>query len=315
VQRIVNLERFAISRRSFLIAAAPFAFGLRAIAHGQIPIERGRFSEDDIPLVRDQLVKLVNAERADAGLSSLQLDGLACRVATEHARDIVNGQFLSHWGSDGRKPYHRYSFAGAIDAIRENVSSANNIQSVMPTAVAKDFREMHLSMSGEVPPDDGHRKTILFPQLTHVGFGMAMQGHSLRLDELYIARYVELDPIPLTAKPKATVLLSGKVLNRTYVLTGADSYYEPLPAAPPVEWLRTPRPYGMPDVYERLLPQLPKRSFYPDGSRGTIVLNGARFRARVGLYRKPGINTIMVWLRDGENGIAFPATQICIRCE
>ena len=61
---------------------------------------------------------------------------------------------------------------------------------------------MHLSMIEEVPPNDGHRKTILFPQHTHVGFGIALQGHNLRLDELYLARYVEVDPIPRQATTK-----------------------------------------------------------------------------------------------------------------
>jgi uncharacterized protein YkwD len=89
--------RFEIDQRSFLKAAAPLALGFRA-ARGQIPIERGRFSEDDIPLAREQLLKMVNAERLSAGLSQLELDNLACKVASEHALDMVKGEFLSHWG-------------------------------------------------------------------------------------------------------------------------------------------------------------------------------------------------------------------------
>src|SRR5947207_411727 len=117
-----------IDRRSFLKAAAPFALGLRTIARGQILIERGRFSQDDLPAAREQLLIQVNAERARAGLSLLELDDLACRVANEHALDMATGEFLSHWGSDGRKPYQRYSFAGGTEALRENVSSADNVQ-------------------------------------------------------------------------------------------------------------------------------------------------------------------------------------------
>src|SRR6266853_1875536 len=123
-----DLVRSEISRSSFIKAAAPLALGLGASARGQIPLERGRFSADDLPLAREQLLKQVNAERASSGLSQLQLDELACKVAGEHARDMVEGDFLSHWGSDGRKPYHRYSFAGGTEAVQENVSSAQNIQ-------------------------------------------------------------------------------------------------------------------------------------------------------------------------------------------
>jgi hypothetical protein len=183
-----------VTRRSFLQAAAPFALGLTGIARGQTLIERGRFNEDDIPLAREQLLKMVNAERVHAGLNRLELDDLACKVATEHAGDMANGNFLSHWG--------------------------------------------------------------------------------------------------------------------------ADVYYEPLPSPPDINWLREPRSYAMPEVHERLFPRLPERYSYPDGSHGTIEIDSTgKFRVSVGLSKKPGINTIMIWLREGRNGTAFPASQICIRVE
>ena len=305
-----------IHRRSFLKTAAPFVLGLGAIARGQVPIERGRFNENDIPQAREQLLGMVNTERARAGLNRLALDDLACKVANDHAQDMAKGHFLSHWGSDGRKPYHRYSFAGGTDALQENVSSGDGLESVTSDAVMKNLHDMHQSMIDEVPPNNGHRKTILFPQHTHVGFGIALRGYSVRLDEIYIARYVEVDPIPRQAKPRASVFLSGKVLKRKYVLTGAGVYYEPLPSPPAIEWLREPRSYGMPEVNEILSPRLPDRKIYSDGSTGSILMdaNGG-FRVRVGLSKKPGINTVMVWLRAGDTGTPFPATQICVRVE
>ncbi len=313
---IVTSNRNATDRRTFLKAAAPFVLGLGAIARGQIPIERGRFSEDDIAAAREQLLTQVNAERASAGLSLLELDNLACKVANEHARDMVGGEFLSHWGSDGRKPYHRYSFAGGTDALQENVSSADNIQSATRAGVLKDLYEMHQSMIDEAPPNDGHRKTILFPQHTHVGFGIAVEARRLRLDELYLSRYVEMDPVPRQVKTKTTVPVSGKIIQRNHLLNGIEVCYEPLPSPPAIEWLREPRSYGMPEANERLLPRLPYRYFYPDGSNGSIEMDTTgRFRTRVSLSKKPGINTIMVWLRAGQTGTAFPASQICIRVE
>src|SRR5207237_4113598 len=210
----------------------------------------GRFGDDNIPLAREQLLKQVNAERAHAGLRQLQLDELASRVANEHARDMVQRAFLSHWGSDGRKPYHRYSFAGGTDAVQENASSADDIWSLRPTGVLKDLHDMHLSMLNEKPPNDGHRRTILFPVHTHVGFGIALQGFHLRLAELYVAKYVRVDPIPQRVKPKQSVLFSGRVLNPENELAGVDVYYEPLPTPPRIEWLRVERSYGMPDERE-----------------------------------------------------------------
>jgi len=305
-----------VTRRSFLLAAAPLALGLRVIARGQTPIERGRFNEDDLPLARELLLKMVNKERASAGLTRLELDDLACKVAGEHAADMANRSFLSHWGTDGRKPYHRYCFAGGTAAVQENCSSADDIESITSKSVLQVVQEMHQSMIEEVPPYDGHRKTILFPQHTHVGFGIALQGHSFRIDELYVARYVEIDPIPRQAKPQAKVLLSGAVLSRKQTLTGADVYYEPLPSPQKINWLREPRSYGMPEPEERLYPRLPAGHSYSDGSHGTIdVDSNGKFRVSISLSKKPGINTIMIWLTEAQSEVDFPASQICIRVE
>jgi uncharacterized protein YkwD len=305
----------SITRRSFLQAAGTVALGFRLITRGQTPIERGRFNENDLPLAREQLLKMVNRERDQQGLSKLELDDLACKVASEHAAEMSRLSFLSHWGADGRKPYHRYSFAGGTDAVQENASSADDIESISSTGVLLALRDMHQSMIDEVPPNDGHRKTILFPQHTHVGFGIALQGYSVRLDELYIGRYVDIDPIPRQAKPKTTVLLSGKLLSRKHNLTGAHVYYEPLPRPPDISWLRELRSYGMPGEKEALYPRLPDPYRYADGTNGTIEVDRGRFRVSIGLSKKPGINTIMLWLREGEDEVDFPGAQVCIRVE
>src|SRR5262245_56539250 len=75
-----------ISRRSFLISSAacvafPFA------GTGQELIERGIFSDRDVPEMRENLLDQLNSERARAGLNQLKLDELACKVASEHALD------------------------------------------------------------------------------------------------------------------------------------------------------------------------------------------------------------------------------------
>ncbi len=303
-----------ISRRYFLKSAAPFGLGLRTIILGQTPVERGLFSEADVPLAREQILRMVNEERVNAGLNKLELDPLACRVASAHSLDMARGEFLSHWGSDGRKPYQRYSFAGGTDAVQENASSADDINSLTTTSVLKNLSDMHSSMLNERPPHDGHRRTILFPEHTHVGFGIALQGFHVRLDELYVAKYVRIDPIPQRAKPRQSVLLSGRVLNQQNEVAGIELYYEPLPTPPQIEWLRVARSYGMPDERESFQPRLANGVLYTDGTKGEIeILSGGNFRLPITLSKIPGINTIMVWLSKGENGIPFPASQICIR--
>src|SRR6266404_294807 len=305
---MMSPNRNAIDRRSFLKTAAPLTLGVCAIARGQVLIERGRFGEPDIPLARQQLLKLVNEERFNAGLNQLELDDLAGKVANEHALDMAIGGFLSHWGRDGRKFYHRYSFAGGIDAGQENASAAEYIQSVTPKAVIQDLRDMHVSMFEETPPYDGHRKTILDPYHTHVGFGVALEDHSLRLDELYLARCVRLDPVARQAKSKTIVDLNGNLLNPKHFLNQVDVFYEPLPDPPDLAWLRVARPVALPDQFITLRPRALPGTRYPDGSAGDFDWSrDGKFRVRAKLFKdEPGIYTIVLWIRRVPSDKGFP---------
>ena len=288
-----------------------------ATMFAQEPVERGVFSENDLGWIRDELLKLVNAERVGEGLSPLQLDDLASQVASAHAADMVQNEFLAHWGTDGLKPYQRYSFAGGVDAVQENVSAATNIASLTPLHVFSDLKDMHGRMFSEKAPNDGHRRAIVTPQITHAGFGVALKGRNLRLAEMYLCRYLELKPFPQTAKLKATVQISGKLLSPKYALHEVDIFFEPLPKKPEAEWLRTPRPYALPSEYESLRPRTPYPTTYLDGSKGDFDWDReGKFRIPVKLKKDtPGIYTLLFWIKRFLEDKRFPAAQVCIRCE
>src|SRR6058998_1942223 len=169
-----------VNRRQFIKQTSISMLALTAsAAAGNLRITP--LTENFGEIARSQLLTLVNEERANAGVGTLKLDDLACNVAEQHARDMVQGVFLSHWGRDGRKPYHRYSFAGGTDATEENDSAAEHDGPITADDIASDLILMHRSMYTERPPNDGHRKTMLAPQHTHVGFGVSAEGSHVRL--------------------------------------------------------------------------------------------------------------------------------------
>ena len=303
-----------LTRRSFVTLATPFALSLPAIAQTGILAERGRFTDEQLPLAHEQLLKQVNAERSAANLGQLKLDDLACSVANEHAQDMAAREFLSHWGSDGRKPFHRYSQAGGTAAVQENCSAASDINSVSPARVLDDLRDMHQSMIDELPPKDGHRKTILDPFHTHVGFGIALNDRSLRLDELYLARYAQIDPVTTEAKPGTTIKISGRLLNPSHFVNEIDVYYDALPKAPDINWLRTPRSVSFSDDVVRLRPRALPGTLYSDGTRGDFDWDrSGRFRAAIKLFRnEPGIYTVICIVRRVPTDKGFPGAQVCI---
>jgi uncharacterized protein YkwD len=305
------------TRRSFLLAVGSPLIGSLALVRRHHAAAIRQLGAGDVALARNDLLSLVNAERMAAGESSLALDDLACLVADQHALDMAQGKFLSHWGRDGRKPYTRYGDAGGFYAVQENVAAAGKIESPTARYVGIVLTQMHTKMYGEVPPNDGHRRTILAPQHTNVGFGIALSERDLRLVELYVGKHIQLEPFPRQAKRKTTVQLRGKLLNPKYRLSYAEVFFEPQPAPPEIDWLREPRTYSLPNEYRTIRLVAPDRSVYADGVLGEIELaSTGRFRIPVYLYQnKPGRYIVVICLIELNGSMEFRATNICIRVD
>jgi uncharacterized protein YkwD len=267
--------------------------------------------------IRANLLVMVNEERVVEKVPPLAPDDLATEVANKHAIDLATREFASHWGSDGLKAYHRYSFAGGTHATQENVSSADNTWSTKPLDLKQDTAYLHVRLYNEKPPNDGHRRTILAPQHTHVGFGLAVEQLRLRMVELFVAKHVTVENLKREANPGSTITFSGKILNSDHLLNNIEVFYEPLPSPPELSWLRQPRSYSLPADSRTLRPRLLPPYTYPDRTTGIVqVWPSGSFTSPIKLYKsEPGIYTIVTWLRSFKSQKAFPATGVCIRAE
>jgi uncharacterized protein YkwD len=299
-----------VNRRDFLQSASA-GIGISLLT-------RHLTSDDDlentIKEIRANLLEMINEERAVAKVPPVQLDELATQVATKHGVDMAVGEYASHWGRDGLKPYQRYSFAGGTEANEENISAADNTWSLKIKDLRQDTAYLHLRLYQEKPPNDGHRKTILAPQHTHVGIGLAVQNLRLRLVELFVGKYVEVRPVRRQSKPGAQFYFSGKMLRKGYELHHVEVFYEPTPAPPEISWLRQPRTYSLPEESQILRPKVAPPFIYGDGNAGQvdIAINGS-FRAPVRLYKaKPGIYTVVAYLKDERTEKVFAGTEVCV---
>ncbi len=307
------LNSKTLNRRRFLTSTAPVV-GLALSGLVQLPTIT--YAEDltsHTEEMRTRLLALVNGERFVAGVRQLELDDLACRVATAHAIEMAADGFISHWGRDGRKPYQRFALSGGFHATQENVASIDNLPSAEWKYVANQLEYLHVRMHGETPPNDGHRRSILAPQQTHVGFGFALTESRLRLVETYVAKYVKLAAFESRVHRKASFELSGRLLNPTNVLQLVDVCYEPPPTPADLEFLAKSKSYSLPDEYKTLRPRLAGGVLYADRHPGVIELSpGGHFRVPVKLYKStPGVYTIVFWIRTSREK-AFPATEICV---
>ena len=170
---------------------------------------------------------------------------------------MAKHKYVSHWNREGLKPYQRYSLAGGFHATQENISAADNTWSSQLKDLVQDTSYLHLRLYNETPPNDGHRKAILAPQHTHVGFGIAVDELRLRVVELFVSRYVELDSQPQKGKPGETINLKGALRNLNHTLTVIEVFYEPLPKELDADALNQTRAYSLPKESVNLRPRLP----------------------------------------------------------
>lgn len=101
---------------------------------------------------------LVNAVRAQNGLSALTLDPTLSEAAERHAADLARREVMSHYGEDGSSPHDRAEASGyEAVSIGENVSVGQR-----STAEAID------AWLASAP----HRRTLLMPEARDMGIAL-----------------------------------------------------------------------------------------------------------------------------------------------
>ncbi|MGW2212159.1 CAP domain-containing protein [Streptomyces sp. NPDC001781] len=109
-----------------------------------------------------RVVELVNAERAKAGCSPVQLNSTLTRAAQAHSADMAAHKTMSHTGSDGSDPGSRITAAGyRWSAYGENV--------------AFGYSTPEQVMAGWMN-SPGHRENILNCSYKEIGVGLAQPG-------------------------------------------------------------------------------------------------------------------------------------------
>ena len=138
------------------------------------------------------MLDLINEERGKRGLNPVSMGTNA--AAQAHADDLLAGCTAGHWGTDGLKPYMRYSLVGGYQHNAENVSGLDycvgyGYVSVTP---AEGVRE---AMSG-LMTSPGHRDNILDPRHASVNIGVANDGYNTMVVQHFEYDYVNFESLP-----------------------------------------------------------------------------------------------------------------------
>jgi uncharacterized protein YkwD len=140
--------------------------------------------------VKAVVFEQINRDRAAAGLGPVAWDEAASRVADAFCAEQIREKTSGHYLTDGVPPYARTTFAGVFGMQFENSTTWKTTASSFDEPVEKLALEGHAEMLGEKPPYDGHRRTILDPDATHVGLGYALERGDFRMAQEFLTRHL-----------------------------------------------------------------------------------------------------------------------------
>jgi uncharacterized protein YkwD len=158
-------------------------------------------------------LELINADRQAVGLSPVALNFNA--AAQYHAQDMLDNYYWAHWGTDGLKPYMRYTLEGGLGYDRENVGytgyfdreeNENNYADIDPKQEIRDLE--YQMVNNDAKSNWGHRDNILYTWHQRVNIGIAFDKKRLALVQQFEGNYLNYyQPPTITGN---SVVLSGK---------------------------------------------------------------------------------------------------------
>lgn len=291
---------------SFLV----FVAALGALTAGEL----SRVSSG-VPIeFKRQLHEQINRDRLLAQRQPVQFSPELSAAADAHCREMLEHGYVSHWNRAGWRPYLRYAQAGVTDYTAENVWGLQHSDfDPSPEHLLETMFAAHRSFMAEVPPNDGHRRSILDSNHTHVGIGVAYGPLGMRLIEVFGGRYAELEPLPAQTRLRDSITLRGRVLPGVSLL-GIAVFYEPLPRPMSLLELAATSSYSLPEEERTFYTMSSNRLPGPADSYRIQQLPGGRFLFPVSFWKgRPGVYTVGVWVtRDGQNGFlgALTATFV-----
>ncbi|MBK8594552.1 MAG: hypothetical protein IPP07_12365 [Holophagales bacterium] len=297
--------RLVTDLRAVALAAAVLALPLGAARDAEprrvVMAGLAQSYVERVPGAKAEILRIINAERAEAGAPPLAYDLLGAKVGDEFCEDAARNRTSGHWDAAGRPPYLRWALAGGIDHHAQNFASESRFGYEFTEAPTELLKKMHEAFMAEKPPKDGHRKTVLDPIWTHVGIGFSIVGGEMRMTEEYSRRvleWAELPARPAKAGGRAFVALK---LPRGWNVGAVDLVYEGLPQPMSRTEIAARGSYRMPPASRTLRPYPPAGVLWESGDRGDFrSTTGGRIELSVPLDRGPGHYFLVVFAAEGE---------------
>ena len=162
-------------------------------------------SQQPSTMPREELVQHVlnriNKDRADFGLLPVELS--PNQAAQIHAEDVFRTRQISHWMTNGEKPYMTYTQYDGEGSVQQNVAiagfSPEQYEQCVTNVLVKceeieplstiDQLQYEMMYNDKDCCNDGHKDNILNPRHTHVSIGIVYDQYYLALVQNFENNY------------------------------------------------------------------------------------------------------------------------------
>jgi len=273
--------------------------------------EVGTFSDKELT---EYALQIINDDRESFNLPPVIISNN--EAAQVHADDILKTRAISHWMTNGEKPYMTYAIYGGRGKVSQNVGFGgyqNVEECIQQTAIcakldpkAKIKSTEYAMMYDDASSNWGHRDNILDKHHTHVSLGISYDDYTFVLVQNFENNYIKFrKPI---SEDKGQVTFAGTVPKGN--LYGIEIYYDVLPTSKVYFENRDATSYGNGDFIAAVVKPLPENQYYEQSSDYTLIVAN-KWIASDGavdvsfdispLMTKRGVYTIIVTIDvDGE---------------
>ncbi|MDH5597171.1 MAG: septal ring lytic transglycosylase RlpA family protein [Candidatus Peregrinibacteria bacterium] len=116
----------------------------------------------DLAALQNQMIQMVNADRATHGRQALVLDSSMSELAQSRAEDMAGRGYFSHWDPDGK----------TVNDLRKNYTISQLVSENLARDTSPELAQYGLMRSGS------HRQNILNSEWKRAGFGFAQDGNN-----------------------------------------------------------------------------------------------------------------------------------------
>jgi hypothetical protein len=271
---------------------------------------------------------LINKDRADFGLPPVELS--TNQAAQAHAEDVFNTKRISHWMTNGEKPYMTYTRYAGEGSMQQNVAIAGfsadqyeecrtnillDCEKIEPLSTIEELEYEMMYKDAECCKD-GHRDNILDPRHTHVSIGIVYDQYYLAFVENFENNYgldVEI--------AGGQVRITGQLLEGELQQIGI--YYDAMPTRSVYEQNKHLLSYSAGELAATVVKPLPPGYYYERPEGYTLVEanrwgEGGSVNVTFNLasaVEQDGVYTLFAMVKDGEETFDVTSYSIFIDSE